>query len=193
MSTSINNYSIIWKHFKSDSASGIHLKAPRHFSLPYFVDGKDKQLFEKKMPIELNVLHLIKGLLVGYFDQPPGVDTSFAQQKAKDILTEHLETFSSSSLENLILDFSAHLRKINGNEASLQALIAGIEIAPESNSIKYDCCVDLYNFVENSYEEAERKKGINRLTLLLNEIDESALDADLRSDLTLMKRNVQTL
>ena len=89
----MHDYSIIWKHFKKESGLGIHLKAASDFSLPYFVDGEDKERFEKKQPLELHELHLLIGLLVGYFDKPPNVDTSFAKEKTKTILLENLEKF----------------------------------------------------------------------------------------------------
>ena len=75
----MQTYSVIWKHFEKDSEIGTRLQAKGRFSLPYFIDGKEKDDFENKRSVSLNPLHLIKGLLVGYFDQPPGVDSTFAR------------------------------------------------------------------------------------------------------------------
>jgi len=185
----MHDYSIIWKHFKKESGLGIHLKAASDFSLPYFVDGEDKERFEKKQPLELHELHLLIGLLVGYFDKPPNVDTSFAKEKTKAILLENLEKFKSKSLEDLILDFAAHLREQNGQEASLQALMTGVELLPESNHIKYDGALDLYNYLlENNIKD--REAGNLKLKELLNEIDSSSLDAELKEGLEIMKKDV---
>lgn len=182
-------YLIIWKHFEKDSDTAVRLKAHDRFSLPYFVDGIDKDNFEHKRPTSLNPLHLIKGLLVGYFDQPPEVDTTFAKQKTKQILTEHLTSFKSGSLEDLILDFAMHLREQHGEEASLQVLMTGVELLPESNSIKYDCSLDLFNCLEDDVLD-DRPAGIQKLTALLNEIDTTKINPELLEDYKLMKSEV---
>lgn len=183
------SYSIIWKHFEKDSETGKHLKAQDRFSLPYFVDGIDKKQFDKRLSANLNPLHLIKGLLVGYFDKPPGADPSFAKQKIKEIITEQLDTFKSDTVENLILDFSAHLREKNGQEASLQALMTGTEIVPNSNSIKYDCCLDLFNCLEDDLL-SERQAAIQKLSQLLHDIDPSKIDRALFDDYEYMKKEI---
>ena len=186
------SYSIIWKHFEKDSDTGIRLKAQGKFSLPYFIDGVDKANFEKKLPTSLNPLHLILGLLVGYFDKPPGTDTTFTKLKTKQVLTENLETFQSESLEDLILDFAAHLRQQHGHEASLQALMTGVELIPESNSIKYDGSLDLYSCLEDSVLD-DRSAGIRKLNELLSSIDPSKLDPALLGDYELLKGDVEKL
>ena len=186
------SYSIIWKHFKKDSDIGVRLKAQDRFSLPYFVDGIDKVNFEKKLPTSLNPLHLIKGLLVGYFDKPSGADTTFAKQKTKKILTDHLEMFKSESLENLILDFAAHLREQNGHEASLQALMTGTELVSDSSNIKYDCSLDLYNCINDDILK-DRGSAIQKLIELLNGIDTSKINHELLDDYKLMKSDVEKL
>lgn len=186
------SYSIIWKHFEKDSDIGDRLKAQERFSLPYFIDGIDKKNFEKKLPTSLNPLHLIKGLLVGYFDKPPGTNTEFAKQKTKQILTENLETFKSESLENLILDFSAHLRQQHDQEASLQALMTGVELVPDSDGIKYDCSLDLYSCLEDDSLK-DRVAGIQKLTELLDSIDPSKLNPALLDDYELLRSDVEKL
>lgn len=188
----IKSYSIIWKHFEKDSETGVRLNAQDRFSLPYFVDGIDKANFENKLPTSLNPLHLIKGLLIGYFDKPPGTDTAFAKQKARQILTENLKTFKSESLENLILDFAVHLRDENGQEASLQALMTGVELVPESDSIKYDCSLDLYSCLEDNAIK-DKGAGIQKLIEVLNGIDTSKINPALLSDYELMKSDAEKL
>ncbi|QSE97839.1 hypothetical protein [Fulvivirga lutea] len=176
-----NSYNIIWKHFNKNSYTGIHLRAKEDFSLPYFVDGEEKEKFEKKEPTALNPFHLVKGLLVGYFDKPPATDTSFAKAQAKKIITEQLPTFKSPSLESLVLDLSAYLRDTHGQQASLQSLMAGIELAPESSAIKYDCCLDLINCIEDD-EIEDRIAGIQKLKILLSEINIKDLAPELAED-----------
>jgi len=188
----MNKYTIIWKHFEKDSEIGVRLNAQQRFSLPYFVDGIDKKNFENKRPTSLNPLHLIKGLLVGYFDKPPEVDTAFAKQKAKQILTENLATFKSASLEDLILDFAAHLRQQNGQEASFQALMTGIEMIPNSNSIKYDGSLDLYSCLDEDILK-DRRTGIQKLAELLEGIDASKLDSTLLENYALLKADAEKL
>lgn len=186
------SYSIIWKHFEKDSDTGVRLKAPDKFSLPYFIDGIDKANFENKRPTSLNPLHLIKGLLVGYFDKPPATDTAFSKLKTKQILTENLETFKSKSLEDLILDFAAHLRQQHGHEASLQVLMTGVELMPESDSIKYDGSLDLYSCLEDGILK-DSAAGIQKLTELLDGIDTSKLDKALLDDYELLRSDVEKL
>jgi hypothetical protein len=188
----MNTYSIIWKHFDKDTELGIRLEAKERFSLPYFIDGIEKEDFENKRPISLNPLHLIQGLLVGYFDKPPETDTAFAKFKTKTILNENLKTFKSESLESLILDIAAHLRLQNGQEASLQSLMTGVELVPESISIKYDCSLDLYNCLEDEILQ-DRKAGIQKLTELLEGIDTAKLDQTLLDDYKLLKSDVDDM
>ena len=188
----MSNYSIVWKHFDKASEIGKRLKSQDDFSLPYFVDGNDKELFKKKLPVDLHAIHLIRGLLVGYFDKPPAVDTTFAQQITKSILEEHLEMFGAATIEDFIIDLSHHLRDNNGQEASLQVLMAGIEIVPENNNIKYDCCLDLLNCLHDDVLE-ERLAGIQKLKQLLIEIDTSKIHPDLLGDLEVMKSEAEKM
>lgn len=185
----MSNYSIIWKHFEKASAIGKHLQAKADFSLPYFVDGQDKDNFEKKLPVDLHAIHLIRGLLVGYFDIPPGVDTTFAKQKTKQLVEEHLEMFGAPTVEDFIIDLSFLLRNNNGQEASLQVLMAGTEILPNSSQIKYDCCLDLLNCLDDNVIE-ERVAGIQKLKELLAAIDPKQIHPDLLGDLEVMKEEV---
>jgi hypothetical protein len=182
----MSNYSIIWKHFDKTSPIGQRLKAKDDFSLPYFVDGPDKALFENQKPVDLHAIHLIRGLLVGYFDKPPKVDTTFAQQVTRTILEEHQEMFGAKTLEDFIIDLSHHLRDTNGQEASLQALMAGVEVLPNSSQIKYDCSLDLLNCLDDNVIE-ERAAGIQKLHQLLAEIKTTELHPDLLGDLKVMK------
>lgn len=182
----MSNYSIIWKRFNKTSPTGERLKANNDFSLPYFVDGNDKELFDNQQPVDLHAIHLIRGLLVGYFDKPPKVDTTFAQQMTKTILEEHLEMFGAKTLEDFIIDLSHHLRDNNGQEASLQALMAGTALLPNSSLIKYDCSLDLLNCLDDNVLE-ERPAGIQKLKELLAAIDPKQIHPDLLSDLEVMK------
>jgi hypothetical protein len=188
----MNSYTIIWKHFEKDTDIGVRLKAEERFSLPYFIDGVEKENFESKRSASLNPLHLLKGLLVGYFDKPPETDTTFAKEKTKEILTDNLKTFKSDSLENMILDFAAHLRQAHNTETSLQALMTGVEIVPMSNSIKYDCCLDLYNCLEDDVLK-DRTAGIQKLTGLLDDIDTSELLPEVIGDYELLKEDVEKM
>ena len=183
------NYTIIWKHFEKGSETGIRFSAKDKFSLPHFVDGVEKDRFEKSLPVSLNVVHLIKGLLVGYFDKPPNTDTSFAKEHCKEILLEQLEIFKSASLADFILDFAAHLREQNGNEASLQALMTGIEIVPDSDNIKYDCALDLFNCIQDNLLD-DYLAATQKLAHLVSEIDGTKLTPELAKDLETLKQEV---
>ena len=186
------SYAIIWQQFDKGSDVGLRLKATNEFGLPYFVDGIDKTNFEKKLPVNLNPLHLILGLLVGYFDKPPAVDTAFAKQNTKQILIEHLEAFKTESLEDLILDFAAHLREQHGPEASLQALMTGVELVPDSNNIKYDGALDLYSCMEDGIIQ-NKAGGTQKLAQLLDGIDAKTLDPALLDDYQSLKRDAEKL
>ena len=189
---SSDNYLIIWKHFDKGSGIGNHLKINEAFSLPYFIDGEDKERFEKQEPADLHALHLIKGLLVGYFDKPPNTDTSIAQQKTAEILREHQEMFQANTLEDLILDFSAHIREQHGPKTSMQALITGVEILPDSNSIKYDCCLDLYNCIEDN-ELPDESAAIQKLVVLFKEIDTKVLNDEMKENYDVLREEVERL
>ncbi len=68
-------YSIIWKTFLANSDLGSHLGAKNDFSFPYFIDGDDKIKFEQGTHSNLTEIHLLRGLLIGYFDNAPTIDT----------------------------------------------------------------------------------------------------------------------
>jgi hypothetical protein len=175
------NYIVIWKHFDQTSEIGKHLKADKDFGLPYFVDGEEKTKLEKKESVSLNPFHLVRGLLVGYFDKPPGIDTSFAKQQANAIIAEHMPSFKTDSLENLVLDLSNFLRDSHGQTVSLQSLMAGVELLAESSAIKYDACIDLINCIDNGLLE-DRLAAVQQLKLLLSKIDVKKLNPALVSD-----------
>jgi len=174
-------YAVIWKHFDQESEIGKRLQATKDFSLPYFLTADEKEKFDKKEQVSLNPFHLVMGLLVGYFDKPPGVDTSFAKEKAATIINENLASFKTNSLENLILDLSNFLRDSHGQKVSLQSLIAGVELQPNSSAIKYDACIDLINCIDDD-ELEDRIAAVQQLKLLLSKIDAKKLNKDLVQD-----------
>jgi hypothetical protein len=174
-------YKIIWKHFEKSSSIGKHLNAKEDFSLPYFIDGEEMEKFEKQEAVSLNHIHLVRGLLVGYFDKPPKVDTSFAQSKATEIIMEQLPNFGTASLESLILDLSTYLRDTFGELTSMQSLLTGVELVPESAAIKYDGCIDLINCIDDNQLE-DRLAGVQQLKILLSKIDVKGLNPELVND-----------
>ena len=178
---SSDKYAVIWKHFDQESKIGKRLEAIKDFSLPYFLTEEEKAKFEKKEQVSLNPFHLVMGLLVGYFDKPPGVDTSFAKQKAPTIIKEHQARFKTTSFENLILDLSNFLRDSHGQKVSLQSLMAGVELQPKSSAIKYDACIDLINCIDDD-ELEDRIAAIQQLKLTLSKIDVKKLNQELVTD-----------
>ncbi|ADR23245.1 hypothetical protein MATR_29060 [Marivirga tractuosa] len=174
-------YAVIWKHFDEESALGKRLKATTDFSLPYFLTEEEKTSFDKKEEVSLNPFHMVMGLLVGYFDKPPGVDTKFAREKAPAIIKEHLTSFKTNSMENLLLDLSNFLRDSHGQKVSLQSLIAGVELVPDSSAIKYDACIDLINCIDDD-ELDDRIAAVQQLKMLLSKIDAKKLNQDLVQD-----------
>jgi len=178
---SSENHAVIWKHFKQDSEIGKRLKADHDFSLPYFLTKEEKAKFDNKEQVSLNPFHLVMGLLVGYFDKPPGVDTAFARQNTAVIIEDHLASFKTNSLENLILDLSNFLRDSHGQKVSLQSLMTGVELLPESSAIKYDACIDLINCIDDD-ELDDRIAAVQQLKMLLSKIDAKKLNQDLVQD-----------
>jgi hypothetical protein len=178
---SSEKYAVIWKHFDQESEIGKRLEASKDFSLPYFLTEEEKAKFDKKEQVSLNHFHLVMGLLVGYFDKPPRVDTSFAKKKTSTIIQEHLASFKTTSLENLILDLSNFLRDSHGQKVSLQSLMAGVELQPKSSAIKYDACIDLINCIDDNLLE-DRIAAIQQLKLFLSKIDAKKLNQDLVGD-----------
>lgn len=174
-------YAIIWKHFNQDSPLGKRLNAVHDFSLPYFLTAKEKLKFDKKEQVSLNPFHLVMGLLVGYFDKPPGIDTTFAKNKTQTIIEDNLTSFKTDSLENLILDLSNFLRDSHGQKVSLQSLMTGIELIPKSSAIKYDACIDLIACIDDD-ELEDRIAAVQQLKLLLSKIDPTNLNKTLAED-----------
>ena len=173
----LKEYSIIWKQFSQNSGLGEILEASEDFALPYFVDGADKKKFEEFSLDSLSEIHLLRGILVGYFDQPPILDTHIFKLKSKTILMDLQKHFAFDTMENLILNISAYIRNENGDDTSFQALLAGSEICPESSKIKFDCCTDLYNLLERD-QYHDKKWGKEKLGELLHQIEVSEINTD---------------
>ncbi|PWN06474.1 hypothetical protein [Rhodohalobacter mucosus] len=171
----MKEYSIIWIPFSKDSDVGQRIMDSKDFALPYFVDGNDKQQFEESNPGGLSPVHLLRGILVGYSDEPPIVDTSTFKQKAKVILMDLQNHFDYDSLEDLILNISAFIRQENGDTASFEALLTGTKICPESSKIKFDCCTDLYNLLERE-QFHDKEWGKKKLGELLYQIERDKIN-----------------
>jgi hypothetical protein len=152
----MKEYSIIWKTFNANSELGKYLGAVEDFSLPYFIDGDDKKRFELGTLNNLAELHLLRGLLVGYFDNPPTLDIIYSRTLFRNAIEDLRKHFNFQTTEHLILDISSFIRRENGDFASQTALRTGIELMPDSSKIKFDLCVDLYNLLErNEYKKTE--------------------------------------
>lgn len=178
----MKDYSIIWKQFSKTSELGEILEVSEDFALPYFVDGADKLKFEEFRLESLSKFHLLRGILVGYYDQPPILETHIFKLKAKTILMGLQEHFAHDTMENLILNISAFIRNENGDDASFKALLAGCKICPESSKIRFDCCTDLYNLLERD-QYYDRKWGKEKLGELLQQIELSEINTDLISQI----------
>lgn len=163
-------YSIIWKSFTANSDLGNHLGATNDFSFPYFIDGDDKIKFEQGTLSNLTEIHLLRGLLIGYFDNPPIIDTDYSRTFLKYVIEDLRRHFDFQTTENLILDISSFIRRENGDIASHIALRTGLEILPNSSKIRFDLCVDLYNMLERK-EYKKTEEGINLLKENLEKIN----------------------
>lgn len=183
----MKEYSIIWKQFSKDSKVGEHLNIQQDFALPYFVDGKDKQKFKNSNLNELSQIHLLRGILVGFFDNPPIVNTEIFKDHVKPILYDLQSHFEYESLEKLILNIAAYIRKENGDRASFKALLAGTEICPDSSKIKFDYCADLYNLLERG-QFSDKKWGKEKLSELINQIDRKRIKPALIKQINTFKQ-----
>jgi len=176
-------YSIIWKTFNANSELGKHLGAIENFSLPYLIDGDDKKRFELGTLNNLAELHLLRGLLVGYFDNPPTLDIIYSRTLFKNAIEDLRKHFDFQTTENLILDISSFIRQENGDFASQTALRTGLELIPDSSKIRFDLCVDLYNLLErNEYKKTE--EGINLLKENLAKINSNDIKPEFIGYLT---------
>ena len=171
-------YSLVWKTFLANSNLGKNLGAERDFSLPYFIDGNDKIRFEQGTLYNFAEIHLLRGLLIGYFEEPPQVDINYSRTLFKKVIEDLKKYFDFQTTENLILDISSVIRRENGDFASHIALITGLEFNPESSKIRFDLCVDLFNMLERN-EYKKKDVGIN----LLNENFKKIKAKEIRPDL----------
>jgi hypothetical protein len=173
----MKEYSLVWKQFSKNSDIGKHLEVSDDSALPYFIDGVDKENFDKRIPFEFNQMHLLRGVIVGYSDHPPTVNMQVFKYVAPMILNDLNEYFKCTSLEELIYEIASHIRKENGDHVSLEALLNGIEICPASSKIKLDCCIDLFNLLERN-EFPYKEYGKQKLFEVINLIDKSQINPD---------------
>jgi len=163
-------YSIIWKSFQASSDLGEHLGAEKDFSFPYFIDGDDKEKFEKGALNNLAEIHLLRGLLIGYFDNPPTIDTNYSKKLFHKAIEDLRIHFDFETTEKLILDIASFIRRENGDYASHIALRTGLEIIPDNSKIRFDLCVDLYNMLERN-DYGHTRQGIKLLKENLDKIN----------------------
>jgi hypothetical protein len=182
----MKEFSIIWKTFKASSEIGEHLGAETDFSFPYFIDGNDKDNFEKGILNNLNEIHLLRGILVGYFDKPPTIDTKYSKELFSKAIEDLRKHFNFETTEQLILDISSFIRVENGDYASHIALMTGLEIIQENSKIRFDLCVDLYNMLErNDYKNIYQ--GLIQLNDNLEKIDNDKIRPDFVEQLKLFR------
>jgi len=182
----MKDYSIIWLPFSKDSEVGKYLNIQQGLALPYFIDGNDKRKFEHSNLDGLTQLHLLRGILVGYFENPPLVNIETFKENVRPILNDLQSHFDFDSLEKLILDIAAYIRKENGDRVSFKALLAGTEICSDSSKIKFDCCTDLYNLLERD-RFSDKEWGKKKLRELINQIDRNEIEPALIKHLNTFK------
>lgn len=188
----MKQFSIVWKHFSKESDLGIHLSAEEDFALPFFVDGNDKQKFEESKLAELSEIHLLRGTLVAYNDNPPATNTTIFKKSARQIIEDLRIHFQFDTTEKLIVDISAYMRQENGDIVSYRALLAGTEILPESSVIKFDCCSDLINLLKRDKLE-DRQQAIQKFKDLISRIDEKEINPDFKENLLEYKKWIKTI
>jgi hypothetical protein len=163
-------YSVIWKTFQAFSDLGKQLGAEKDFSFPYFIDGDDKEKFEEGTLNNLTEIHLLRGLLVGYFDNPPTIDTNYSKTLFPNSIEDLRIHFNVETTEKLILDIASFIRRENGDYASHIVLRTGLELIPNNSKIRFDLCSDLYNMLgRKDYKQGEQ--GINLLKENLEKIN----------------------
>ncbi len=170
-------YSIIWKSFSANSELGNHLGSKKDFSFPYFIDGKDKIKFEQGALNNLTEIHLLRGLLIGYFDYPPTIDNEYSRTLFLRAIEDLRRHFDFQTIENLIIDISSLIRQENGDIVSHIALRTGLEFLPNSSKIRFDLCVDLYNMLERK-EYKKTKEGIDLLKENLGKIHTNEINPE---------------
>ena len=104
----------------------------------------------------------MRGLLIGYFDNPPTIDIEYSRTLFLRAIEDLRRHYDFQTNENLIIDISSFIRKENGDIVSHIALRTGLEPLPISSKIRFDLCVDLYNMLERK-EYKKTEEGINLL------------------------------
>jgi len=180
------SFTIIWKEFSQDSPLGEHLKVTQDFSLPYLIDEDEIKQMENNQITDLKEIHLIKGIALGYSDQPDLDNIEYSKTLFPIILTDMVNNLQIKDTETLLLDISAFIRQENGIEASFMALKNATEMKPKSSKLKFDCCVTLYNLLqENLFPDF--KEGVRLINKMADEIKPEEISPELRKHIKQFK------
>lgn len=185
-------YSLIWQHYSKDSETGKYFNVSDDFALPYFIDGSVKERFETNGDAVLSEIHLLRGVLVGYSEKSPLTCTEQFKAIAPSILEDLRKHFSFATIEQLIVNIAAFMRKENGGTASFKALLNGVTICPESSVIKFDCCSDLMPKIKSD-DLKNRAWGINKFKELVEQVEENDINPEYIENLRAYKSWIKTL
>lgn len=121
--------------------------------------------------MELNDLHLAKGILYGLYE--PNPDNPRARRaEGKEtyvyLMKVLYKAFNSPSLEKFILDISANARDVNGTKASYIMLKVGRKLCPDSSLIISDLVMDLWDV---AVQANERNGTLKEIPPLVDAVD----------------------
>jgi hypothetical protein len=133
--------------------------------VPVFVDGQAFREFEETRRVDITPRALLFGAILNAHEDPPAVDTRPFREALSALLEALARDFQSPSMEELLLDVAAVVRKDHGGDLSRRALENTIALFPSFHRARSDLVADLW-------VEAGRASGSSRTGLLASLLEE---------------------
>jgi hypothetical protein len=184
-------YSIFWQQYAPESELGQHLSAVDYFASPYFMDGTDKRKYEETHELYLDELSLLKGMLVGYEDEPPTVDIEYSRSLFPAEMKNLQLIFNKDSAEELVKIACVRVSDEHGARAGYHAWRGAMALFPENSSLRFHCAIDLFELLyTNSFDPVKGKEILSGLVEEIN-IDDLTDEADIIFQLDHFKRWIE--
>lgn len=165
------SFTILWQECGENSEYAKRFNVPNFDGhLPFFLSGEEVSKIGSEDGVLLTERHLFLGILYGLNIAGEGsVRLRVKDEKVLiDLLDILREGYGFETLEEMILDASARIRKINGSHPNQLILETGNKLVPNSSKIKSDLIMALWAEISDKEDNIEL---LEKIPVLVEEID----------------------
>lgn len=170
--TQRSEFGIVWQLCADRSPTGRTLPSPVAF--PICLEGDELIAMKAGEPVQPEALHLLHGILIAFNDPSPYVACASPAQMAR-ALHDFVSVLRAPSLEVVLLDVAAALKRRHGSRLGFLALQTALKVLPQSTLMRSELLMTLWS-ISPTAEERERQDLLEQSVAEFPKLDLTVLN-----------------